>query len=212
MASFDLAWRQGVDGIEFDVQLSSDGVPVVIHDARLHAHHFRQRLGVRTSGECVAPPRCGVVVQSPSSPPRARTLRRSAHSPAGGSSPMGQSAAVPGLCRNQGLPAGRSGKVLQEIERADLWHLVRVVSFDLPSLQQVRELSEQARLGLDFSGRLLPVRRALSRSARRRCCRTGRLLRGDSFAAPTARGCKSSPGRSITRCTCAARFWTAWTA
>ena len=35
MASFDLAWRQGVNGIEFDVQLSSDDVPVVIHDARL---------------------------------------------------------------------------------------------------------------------------------------------------------------------------------
>ncbi len=35
LASFDLAWRQGVDGIEFDVQLSSDHVPMVIHDARL---------------------------------------------------------------------------------------------------------------------------------------------------------------------------------
>src|SRR5271165_2737923 len=35
MASFELAWRQGVDGIEFDVQLSSDDVPMVIHDARL---------------------------------------------------------------------------------------------------------------------------------------------------------------------------------
>ena len=36
MASYDLAWRQGVSGIEFDVQLSSDGIPVVIHDSRLH--------------------------------------------------------------------------------------------------------------------------------------------------------------------------------
>ena len=35
MASFELAWRQGVDGVEFDVQLSSDDVPMVIHDARL---------------------------------------------------------------------------------------------------------------------------------------------------------------------------------
>ena len=37
LASFELAWRQGADGIEFDVQLSSDGVPMVIHDARLPA-------------------------------------------------------------------------------------------------------------------------------------------------------------------------------
>jgi glycerophosphoryl diester phosphodiesterase len=42
---------------------------------------------------------------------------------------------------------------------------MRVVSFDLPSLHQVRELNEQARLGLDFSGRLLPIRRALALGA-----------------------------------------------
>ena len=60
---------------------------------------------------------------------------------------------------------GVGAKVLQEIDRAGLWHLTRVVSFDLPSLQQVRELSEQARLGLDFSGRLLPIRRALTLGA-----------------------------------------------
>ena len=59
----------------------------------------------------------------------------------------------------------RRHRILREIERAGLWHLVRVVSFDLPSLQQARELSEQARLGLDFSGRLLPVRRALALGA-----------------------------------------------
>src|SRR5271169_2602058 len=35
LAAFDLALRQGADGIEFDVRLSSDGVPVVIHDPRL---------------------------------------------------------------------------------------------------------------------------------------------------------------------------------
>ena len=30
--SFELAVEQGVDGVEFDVHLTSDGVPVVIHD------------------------------------------------------------------------------------------------------------------------------------------------------------------------------------
>ncbi|MBK8985893.1 MAG: glycerophosphodiester phosphodiesterase [Chloroflexi bacterium] len=33
MAAFALALTQGADGIEFDVQLSADGVPVVMHDA-----------------------------------------------------------------------------------------------------------------------------------------------------------------------------------
>ncbi len=35
LAAFELAMRQGADGIEFDVRLSADGVPVVIHDAAL---------------------------------------------------------------------------------------------------------------------------------------------------------------------------------
>jgi glycerophosphoryl diester phosphodiesterase len=32
LAAFALALEQGADGIEFDVQLSADGVPVIIHD------------------------------------------------------------------------------------------------------------------------------------------------------------------------------------
>ena len=35
LAAFGEAVRLGADGVEFDVQLSSDGVPVVIHDASL---------------------------------------------------------------------------------------------------------------------------------------------------------------------------------
>ncbi len=35
LASFERAMHDGADGIEFDVRLSSDGVPVVIHDATL---------------------------------------------------------------------------------------------------------------------------------------------------------------------------------
>ncbi len=35
LAAFDLALQQGADGIEFDVRLSRDGVPIVIHDANL---------------------------------------------------------------------------------------------------------------------------------------------------------------------------------
>jgi glycerophosphoryl diester phosphodiesterase len=35
LAAFALAVDQGADGVEFDVQMSADGVPVVIHDANL---------------------------------------------------------------------------------------------------------------------------------------------------------------------------------
>ena len=35
LASFSQALRDGADGIEFDVRLSRDGVPVVVHDATL---------------------------------------------------------------------------------------------------------------------------------------------------------------------------------
>jgi glycerophosphoryl diester phosphodiesterase len=44
LAAFGLALAQGADGIEFDVQLSADGVPVVMHDAlvdRMTSGHGR---------------------------------------------------------------------------------------------------------------------------------------------------------------------------
>jgi len=41
MAAFKRAIAEGADGIEFDVRLSSDGVPVVIHDSNL------RRVGLR---------------------------------------------------------------------------------------------------------------------------------------------------------------------
>ena len=41
-AAFDLALREGADGIEFDVRLARDGVPVVIHDASLRRTTLRE--------------------------------------------------------------------------------------------------------------------------------------------------------------------------
>ena len=165
LASFELAWRQGADGIEFDVQLSSDGVPVVIHDADLRR---------TTSGS-------GWVWEH-----RASVLRRldagswfNRRYP-GRARERYAGARVPLLaevlhwvkarqCRAfveiKDYRPGVAAKVLQEIERAGLWHLARVVSFDLPTLRRAREWSEQARLGLDFSGRLWPTRGALALGA-----------------------------------------------
>lgn len=44
LAAFQMALDAGADGVEFDVQLSKDGVPVVIHDASLHRTGLRDGL------------------------------------------------------------------------------------------------------------------------------------------------------------------------
>jgi glycerophosphoryl diester phosphodiesterase len=45
IAAFEAAIAAGADGIEFDVRLASDGVPVVIHDETLYrTHRIRQRV------------------------------------------------------------------------------------------------------------------------------------------------------------------------
>ncbi len=165
MASFELAWRQGVDGIEFDVQLSSDDVPMVIHDARLARS---------TSG-------CGWVWEH-----RASVLRRldagswfnrrhrfrARERYAGARIPF-LAEVLQWVKARQCLAfveikdyrPGVAEKVLEEIAGAGIWDLTRVISFNLPSLQQVRQINQQAHLGLDFSGRLLPIRHALTLGA-----------------------------------------------
>ena len=165
VASFDLAWRQGVDGIEFDVQLSSDDVPVVIHDPRLYR---------TTSGSgWVWEHRVSVLRRLDAGSWFNRRHRlRARERYAGARIPLlaevlqwVKARQCMAFVEIKDYRPGVAARILQEIDRADLWPWVRVVSFDLPSLQHARELSERARLGLDFSGRLRPVRRALTLGA-----------------------------------------------
>ena len=52
LAAFELAREQGADGIEFDVRLTADGVPVVIHDETLRRTASLDRaVGSLTSAE-----------------------------------------------------------------------------------------------------------------------------------------------------------------
>jgi len=52
LAAFRLALEAGVDGIEFDVRLAADGVPMVIHDATLRRTGRRDgRISAMTSDE-----------------------------------------------------------------------------------------------------------------------------------------------------------------
>ncbi|MFN2579189.1 MAG: glycerophosphodiester phosphodiesterase [Pyrinomonadaceae bacterium] len=51
LASFARALRDGADGIELDVRLAGDGVPVVIHDATLSPPRLRNRRVANTSSD-----------------------------------------------------------------------------------------------------------------------------------------------------------------
>jgi glycerophosphoryl diester phosphodiesterase len=165
MASFELALRQGVDGIEFDVQLSSDDVPMVIHDARL--------LRTTSGSGWVWEHRASVLRRLDAGSWFNRRYRlRARERYAGARIPL-LTEVLEWVKAQQCLAfveikdhrPGATAKILDQIERAGIWPLARVVSFDLPSLRLARQSSEQARLGLDFSGRLLPIRRALALGA-----------------------------------------------
>jgi glycerophosphoryl diester phosphodiesterase len=165
LAAFDLALREGADGIEFDVHQSSDGVPVVIHDSRLER---------TTSGG-------GPV----SAMPIAVLKRLDAGSWFSRRYPARANLRYAGLkiptlletlqwVRKRGCLAfieikqgklrypGIEKNVLAEINRARVAPLVTVISFDLPTLVRVRELDPRIALGLDFTRPLLAVRRANS--------------------------------------------------
>ncbi len=165
LVSFDLALRQGADGVEFDVQLSSDGVPIVIHDARLDR---------TTSGSGrVSEHRASVLRRLDAGswfnrrfPARARERYAGARIPL-----LAEALAWVGERRCRAFveikdpTPGAEARVLDEIVRAGVWPLVTVISFDLPTLRRVRQFDARAPLGLDVSRRLLAIRRARSLAA-----------------------------------------------
>jgi len=165
LAAFELARRQGAGGIELDVRLSSDGVPIVIHD---------HRLSRTTSGS-------GWVSEH-----RAKALRRldagswfnqrfpekARQRYVGAKIPLlsevlawvrqHKMLAFVEIKGGRNAHAGIEGKVLDEIERAGVRGLATVVSFDLAALRRVRELDSRISLGLDVSRSLLALWRVRS--------------------------------------------------
>jgi len=165
LAAFDLAFRQGAGGIELDVHLSSDGIPMVVHDPRLSR---------TTSGR-------GWVIEH-----RANALRKldagswfnrrfpekARQRYVGAKIPV--LAEVLAWARQHKLfafveiKAGRNSypgieaKVLDEIERAGVRRLTTIVSFDFETLRRVRQLDTRISLGLDVSRSLLAIRRVMS--------------------------------------------------
>lgn len=160
MAAFELALAQGADGIEFDVHLSRDGVPVVIHDARLRRTTSENgRVGDRTAA-ALARLDAGSWFNR-----RFPALARASYS----------RLRIPRLeetlewvrarrCRAwleikqpRRRYAGIEEKVLEQIYRAGAGRLTTVISFHLPTLGRVRQLDSQIALGIDFMRPLVAV-------------------------------------------------------
>jgi glycerophosphoryl diester phosphodiesterase len=153
LAAFELALREGAEGIALNVQLSSDGVPVVICDAPL---------GRTTSSS-------GGVEERPAStllqldtgsrvnrrfPSRTGRQYTRAH--------ISLLSEVLQWVREQKClayvtvnhPTPRAEvEIIKAIDRARVRHLTRVIACDLAGLRRIRQLDAKVHLGLRFVGR-----------------------------------------------------------
>jgi glycerophosphoryl diester phosphodiesterase len=168
LEAFELACQQGADGIEFDVHLSSDNVPVVIHDpcldrttsgcGRVRSHSakalrrldagswFNQRYPSKARPQNVGLriPLLSEVLEWI----RERNCRAFVEIKEGGDE-------YPGI----------EAKVVEAISRADVFDQTTVISFDLTTLKKCRELAHGIALGIDLSRPLHALSKARSISA-----------------------------------------------
>jgi glycerophosphoryl diester phosphodiesterase len=169
LAAFEGALRQGADGIECDVHLSADGVPVVIHDARLerttsgsgwvgeHSIAALKRLDAgswfneRYRGKA----RSGFVRQR--IPLLAEVLWW-----------VGQRGckALVEIKEGGDVSPEIEAKILQAIRSAGTACQVTVISFDRAALRRLHELDATLSLGVSFKRPLLALRRAKAVGAR----------------------------------------------
>jgi glycerophosphoryl diester phosphodiesterase len=169
IAAFNLAIDQRADGIEFDVHLSKDGVPVVIHDPMLwrttsgrgpvrgHALAELKQLDAGSWFSRVCPDRTGPSYAGEKIPTLAETLDWVSDR---------QCVAYLEIKRGWRPSPGIEERVLKEIHRARVLPLVTVISFHLPTLRRLRKLDPQIALGIDFTEPLAAVRLAQSIGAR----------------------------------------------
>jgi len=174
LAAFELALRQGADGIELDVHLSADGVPVVIHDPRLdrttsgagrvrdHTLAALRRLDAGSWFNQRYPAKARPRYAGLKIPTLAEALAWA----------RDRNCLVyveikrPHSFQGKIVPYPEiEGKVLEEIDRAGVRSMVTVISFDLPTLRRLRHLDSEIALGIDFTRPLLAIRRAESLGA-----------------------------------------------
>lgn len=152
LASFELALREGAEGIALDVHLSSDGVPVVICDARLsRTTPARGRVREKQANTLIQldagswfnhrfPSRAKRQYARESIPLLFEVLHW-----------VREQKCMALIAINRPTPEAEA-KVLKEIDRARVRHLTRVIAQDLPGLRRLRKLDPKVNLGLHISG------------------------------------------------------------
>ena len=151
LASFELALREGAEGIALDVHLSSDGVPVVICDARLsRTTSARGRVREKQANTLIQldagswfnhrfPSRAKRQYARESIPLLFEVLHW-----------VREQKCMALIAINRPTPEAEA-KVLKEIDRARVRHLTRVIAQDLPGLRRLRKLDPKVNLGLHVS-------------------------------------------------------------
>ncbi|HUI41356.1 MAG TPA: glycerophosphodiester phosphodiesterase family protein [Terriglobia bacterium] len=165
LAAFELAMRQGADGIECDVRLSADGAPVVIHDARLdRTTSGRGRVDRHTTQELRRLDAGSRFCRR--HPALAKDRYRGAKIPllAEAMDWVGQHGclAYVEIKRERADLPRLEEQVLQAVNAAGARTRVTLISFHLPTLRRLRVLDGGIALGLDCTRPLLAIRRAQS--------------------------------------------------
>ncbi len=154
LAAFELALNQGADGLEFDVHLSADDTPVVIHDPRLErttsgrgrvrdftlgplqrldaGSWFNRRFWRRASSSYVG-------LQIPTLAEVLDLVRRR------------QCRAYIEIKQGRRIYPRLEERVLKAISDAGVRNLAMVTSFHLPTLARLRQLDSTIALGIDFT-------------------------------------------------------------
>ena len=147
---FDLALREGAEGIALDAQLSADGVPVVICDARAHCgsgqgqEHRARTLVQLDAGSWFN--------RQATSRPRRQYVRARVCLLAEVLGWVRDQKCIALVAINNSAP-GAEAKILTEIGRAKVRHLTRVIASSLAGLRRIRQLDAKVHLGLRFAGR-----------------------------------------------------------
>ena len=163
LAAFELALTQGADGVEFEVHVTADGVPVVIHDFRLErTTSGRGRVRRQTLAQLRRldtgswfnrrhPGRARAAYVSLKIPTLAEVLAW-----------VRVRKCLAYIEIKQGRIPYRAieSKVLGEIYQAGVRRVATVISFHFPTLKRLRRLDSQIALGLDCTRPLLALRRA----------------------------------------------------
>ncbi len=148
LASFDLALREGAEGVALDVHLSSDGVPVVISDSRLgRTTPGHGRVGEKQANTLIQldagswfnrrfPARAKRQYERESIPLLFEVLHW-----------VREQKCMALIAINHATPEAEA-KVIKEIERAKVRHLTRIIAQNLPGLRRLRKLDPKVNLGL----------------------------------------------------------------